>query len=227
LIPPPNQLYFWAQDKFPFQTFWAFPANDVTNTLIRVGERAPRLLSEDWQSRGKAQISWNSTNQQVFWDRLMGVTPYLRPARDVGREFVVGGLFPTLTLTNSFPSELLSQFSGRTNLLYYDWEITQTRLYQWWVTAQLFAVISEQGQLHTNTAGLPWLMKVGPLLGETVTEITANAPREWTMERKSHIGLTGIELVALVRWLENIHFPRLGLRLPPDKSVRPAIPTPQ
>jgi hypothetical protein len=222
----PNQVCLWAQSLFFYQTFCAFPAVDVTNTLIRVGERAPRLLSENWRNRGLGQISWQSTNQQVFWSGLLGITPYLRPAHDLDREFVMGGLFPTVMSTNPIPSELLSQVAGKSNLVYYDWEITQDRLYQWTITSQNFAVITGSGQLRTNTAGLPWLLNVRSHLGNTVTEITARSPAEWSLVRKSHIGFSALELVALTRWLENTRFPRLGLVLPPDLPDRPASAAP-
>jgi hypothetical protein len=224
LNPAPNELFLWAQDGTVFQTFWAWPAPDATNTLKRIAEAAPALVSPEMQKRGLGHIIWLSTNSQVFWQALPAITPFLKRAEDGGREFITGGLFPPLRSTNPPPPDLLAQFIHRTNLLYYDWEITQSRLAQWQVISQLFAIIADKPQLTTNYAGLPWLLKIGPHLGNTVTEISVNSPREWSLNRKSHLGLTGVELVTLVRWLESTNFPRLSLDLPrpPRRSAPPS-----
>jgi hypothetical protein len=104
--------------------------------------------------------------------------------------------------------------------VYYDWEITQARLSSWRIMAQLFAMIANKPQFTTNTAGLPWLVAVEPKLGNTITEITAASPAEWSLVRRSHIGFTGVELVALARWLESTGFPKLSFELPPDRPLR-------
>src|SRR5262249_4105698 len=156
LKPVPNELYLWAQSQQTFQSFFAFPLQDVTNTLIRIGVRAPSLISEDWQKRGLAQISWQDTNHQVIWRGLGLIAPFLRPTRDADKEFAVGGLFPAVSVSRPVPAQLLAQLAA-TNLVYYDWEITQSRLEQWRIMAQLFAVIAGKPQFTTNNAGLPWL----------------------------------------------------------------------
>jgi hypothetical protein len=224
LTAPPNEVFLWAQDGTAFQTFWAWPAQEAINTLKRIAEVAPSLVSPELQKRGVAQIIWQPTNSQVFWKALPAITPFLTRSEDGGREYITGGLFPPLRSTNPPPPDLLAQFIDRTNLLYYDWEITQGRLFQWQVLSQLFAVIADKPQLTTNYAALPWLLKIGPYLGNTVTEITVNSPREWSLNRKSHLGLTGVELVTLARWLESTNFPRLSFDLP--RPPRRAVPPP-
>ena len=89
---------------------------------------------------------------------------------------------------------------------------------QWRVLSQLAAVVSGQAQLQTNSAALPWLMAIESRLGNTITEVSASSPKEWTVIRKSHIGLTGFELVALARWLESPGFPRPGVWLGPEPA---------
>ena len=222
LTPVPNELYFWAQSHVAFQSFFAFPARDAKNALERIAERAPSLFSPEWQRRNLTNITWQPTNSALLWKRLPYITPFAETARAGDTEVIFGGLFPRAPLTNPPPAELLGQFAGRDDLVYYDWEITQARLMQWRVMAQLFAVIAGESQFSTNNAGLPWLMKVEPHLGNTITEITAKSPGEWSATRKSHIGLTGVELVALTRWLESTNFPRLSFELPPDHLAPPA-----
>jgi hypothetical protein len=224
--PAPNEFYVWAQSAVTFQSFLAFPSDGGGNQLQRIAERAPSLLGTNWQQRGLTQIEWQATNKQVFWKALPFITPYLRPAQSNGRDFILCGLFPPVPLTNPPPSDLLAQFLDRKDLVYYDWEITEARLAQWRVMAQLFAVIADKPQLTTNTAALPWLTKVEPKLGNTVTEIAASSPKEWTLVRKSHIGFTGVELVALARWLESTNFPMVSFDLPRDRPLHSQKPPP-
>ena len=219
LSPAPNELFFWAQGNVTFQSFVAFPLKDAASKLERAVHRASSLFSTNWQSRGLAQIDWQTNLHQMLW-RLPYVAPFLKPAEFKGRELVLGGLFAPSPTTNPPPAELLMQLTSQPKLVYYDWEITQARLKSWRIMAQLFATIAGQPQFTTNTAGLPWMMAVEPRLGNTITEIAADSPSEWSLVRKSHIGFTGIELVALARWLESTNFPKLGFDLPPARPVR-------
>ena len=83
-------------------------------------------------------------------------------------------------------------------------------------------MIAGTPQFTTNTAGLHWMIAVEPKLGNAATEIFADSPAQWSLVRKSHIGFTGVELVALARWLESTHFPKLSFELPPDRPVQAA-----
>jgi len=222
----PNELYVWAQSAVTFQSFLAFPSDGGISQLQRIAERAPSLLGTNLQERHLTQIEWQATNNQVFWKGLPFITPYLRPAQFNGTDFVFGGLFPPVPRINPPPGDLLAQFLDRKDLVYYNWEITEAKLAQWRVMAQLFAVIADKPQLTTNSAALPWLIKVEPKLGNTVTEIAAASPKEWTLIRKSHIGLTGVELVTLARWLESTNFPRLSFDLPRDRPLPSQKPPP-
>ena len=184
-----------------------------------MGKRAPGLFPASWRDRGLAQISWNSTNNQVFWKALPILTPFLSPVHGAGTNFVIGGIF-TPIWTNTPPPELIAEITPRTNLVYYDWEITQARLSHWHMMAQLLAVIADQPQFSTNTAGLAWIRTIGKHLGNSVTEVTQDSPKDFSAVRKSHIGLTGAEIVTLTRWLESTNFPRLTFDLPPT-HVKP------
>ena len=233
LTPAPNKLFFWAQAQVAFQSFAAFPLKDALTKLERAGSRAPSLFGTNWQSRGLTQIGWQTNLNEVLWKALPYITPYLQPTNFQGTEFVMGGLFPPVPRAHPPPAELLSQLDADPKLIFYDWEITQSRLTSWHILSQLFAIIADKPQLTTNTAALPWVLTVGSRLGNTITEITADSPKEWSLTRKSHIGFTGVELVALARWLESTNFPRLSFDLPythPPRSAgklpRPAVDTP-
>ena len=59
-------------------------------------------------------------------------------------------------------------------------------------------------------------------LGEAVTELRSTSPTQMTLVRKSHSGLTALELVSLSRWIESTNFPAFGVFPPSLPVVRPA-----
>jgi len=214
--PAPNELFFWAQSHVTFQSFVAFPLKDAPAKLERAAQRASSLLNTNWQNHGVSKPEWQADTHQLSVS-LPYAVPFLKPAAFKGRDFVFGGLFTPSPLTNPPPAELISQLNknNQSKLVCYDWEITQARLASWRVHYQLYAMISGKSQLSTNNAALPWLLAIEPRLGNSATEIAANSPAEWSLVRKSHIGFTGVELVALALWLESANFPKLSLELPP------------
>lgn len=226
LQPAPNQFTLWAQSAAPVQSFWAMPTPNAASRVEPIAEGLRSLLGSDFEKRGLAQISYNPTNHLLIWKGLPVMSPHLRLARDLDTDFLVGGLFLAMQSTNALPAALLNQFLGRTNLLYYDWEVTAPRLSQWRLTAQLLAMIGNQAQLSPASAALPWLLHVEPLLaGNTASEIVRVSPREWQLTRKSDLGFTAFELVLLARWIESVDFPRASLTLPaPPRPSPPAAP---
>lgn len=130
---------------------------------------------------------------------------------------MMAGTFPAAPSNQPLPAELLAQLISRTNLVYYDWEITGQRLVQWHQINQAFSVLPTPGKLpeiSAPTAGPQWLVAISPLLGNSATDILLTSPQELTLVRKSHLGLTGFELVALVKWLEAPEFPGVDLPWP-------------
>ena len=225
LNPAPNELFFWAQGQLTFQSYLAFPLKQAASQLERAANRAPSLLGTNWHDRGMGHIGWRTNTHEMVWT-LPYINPFLKPTDYQGTEFVFGGLFPPSPLTNPPPGELLSELATEPKLVYYDWEITQARLTSWRIMAQLFAMLADKPQLTTNTASLAWMMAVESKLGNTITEVTAESPVEWSVARKSHLGFTAVELVALTRWLESVAFPKLSFELPADRTPRPASKSP-
>ena len=50
-------------------------------------------------------------------------------------------------------------------------------------------------------------------LGNTITDATVDG-RELTITRKSHLGLSALEIALLTRWLDNPQFPKPTLEWP-------------
>jgi hypothetical protein len=128
-------------------------------------------------------------------------------------------MFPPSPGKESLPSGLLSHFERRKDLVYYDWEITQFKLEQWRKVRNLLPLFpahdlpaapktdSPAALLITDDAGSrlaleeTWLGALAPLLGESVTELRQVSSGEFTFERKSACGFTGLELIYVAHWL--------------------------
>jgi hypothetical protein len=231
----PEQLYVWGMGEVPFQSFVAFPLPDPTNALARLAENLRERWSDKLEQRSLGRIHFDTDTARIAWQGGLPIlAPTISPAADQG--YVVAGVFPSSATARPPPAELISQVTGRTNLLYYHWEITQGRALQWKVNAQFL----EMARLAAGTtaapgstgppamgAGFPaWLDTVAEHLGNSVTEIVVDSPTEWLLTRKSHTGLTGVELVLLARWLAAPDFPRLHSPAPAPTATNAVAPPP-
>jgi hypothetical protein len=234
------------------QTFAALPLDYTTNAIAATAFRLRDTLATNLVAHHMGQIQWNTNLTQIGWVGLPFVYPSLQATQTLDGRFLLAGLFPPVPSTNPPPPELIAQVAGRTNLLYYDWEITQERLHQWRVMSQLYSIIDSVWRQANSTASntapvLPpldpltetnaptqvWLTAIAPFLGNTITRAALTAPRELTVERKSPVSLTGFELMLLTRLLEAPAFLPSGKRMAeaPAKSLvpipaRPATPGP-
>jgi hypothetical protein len=178
-------------------------------------------FNDDLKSRGGGELKMASNRVDVSWQGLLPVVvPFLQPAKETNdAEFLAGGLFPFTPNAKPPPVELVQRVSGRTDLVYYDWEITQYRLLQWRSISQVLPIFAKQPVVYTNELGrqtrfvparVPeqkWLTAIEPMLGNTITEVTYKSPNELHLVRKSHLGLTSVELVLLSHWLASPNFP--------------------
>jgi hypothetical protein len=242
--PQPNQFFLWAHTDPPMQTFAAVPVTDVTNVLRQAGLKLPASANPALAERNAGRFFYVTNRTQVLWDGLVALLPALHPVVEASGQFVVGTIFPPFPRTNPPPVELLRQFAGRTNLVYYDWEITQTRLNQLRVIASM-----TESELHRRPAASPaeltrfsprrpaqkFLTAIVPHLsrktdhgleGESITEVTLTSPRELTLVRRAPVGLTALELIGLSWWLESPDFPRFGPASTPGglPATKPANP---
>jgi hypothetical protein len=205
--PLPYELFVWAQADIPFQTFAAVPSPNASNQLQKIAQSLPALGPSNIINRLPDSVMWLSNRAELRFKGLPFVAPYLRPftTRTEG-DFIVAGLFAPAVASNA-PPELFQQFVSRTNVIYYDWELTQARLQQWFPLSQLYTTIIPDlvkpvtdRSRASGTLSLPgqeWLTALAPLLGQTITEITRTGPQEFNLVRRSDCGFTGFELILL------------------------------
>jgi hypothetical protein len=215
--PQPDQFFLWAMARIPFQTFAAEPVPDATTALAQLYQR---LSAESGlQSIFSDPPRLTMTNNEISWDNMLFMMPNVRAAHGPMGDFLVGGFFPNPPKAPPPPPELLAPLS-QPNLVYYQWEVTAERLKELPQLSQLLLVLTRHEQVQTESAAGKWLDSIEPALGNAVTEVTQTAPNELAFKRTAGGGLTAIELLALVDWLEAPKFPALDLRLPPPR-VRP------
>lgn len=206
--PLPNQLYLWALSGIPFMSYFAVPVADATNIIRELATRLPPLVINPDPKRNNGNIFWISNKAELVWQGLPVMAPLLKAITEKNGQFVVGGLFPVVTEKKTpIPKELLNQFIGRTNIMYYDWELTQERVVHWLQIYQLLPIFTSVPQVLESSPGQKWILKIAPELGDCATEIALTKPAEVTITRRSPIGFTGFELVQLARWFDSTNFP--------------------
>lgn len=223
----PNQFFTWARSDVPYNLLAAAPMPDASNTVVRAAPHALHTLGTNIAKAGIGRIAFTTNRTEIGWVGMPILVPFVRPAPEAGNDFLLfgsmAGIIPTGPNTNPPPAELLSQFLPRTNLVYYDWEITEAKLAQWVPIFQLTAMLSANPSFPGAAAANQWLRAVSPKLGNTITEVTAVSPTELKAVRRSDLGLTAIELAVLTRWLDNPAFPAFTY---PTNSLPGLPPTP-
>ena len=214
--PGPNQVFIWAMAQMPLQTFAAVPVPDARKALTQFEQKMS--ANTNWQSHLMLTLTMEVTNNRISWLGLPFIVPSLEALHEPFGDFLVAGVFPNGPKTRPLPPELFLRLA-QSNLVYYHWEITANRLKQLPNLTQLALMVTRHRQLNAQSAAAKWLDRVGPTLGNTVTEVTQTAPNELTFMRQAPGGLTAVELTALANWLEAPDFPGCDLRLPPPKRL--------
>jgi hypothetical protein len=205
--PPPDQFYAWALRAFPVETYFAAPLSDASNAVSRLSDLVLQKGGKLFSTNGLAVFQRSQTYNGLAWHGLPYAAPFLQSTEINGDGFVFGGSFQPEPAVQPLPPALLKEVLGQTNLVYYDWEFTGLRLDQWLHLAQFIRFVSGKAQLPANSAGLAWLMAVGPKLATCGTEITQTGPGQYLFIRNSTVGFTAIELHLLADWLESPEFP--------------------
>lgn len=208
----PNQIFGWAQSQVSLQVYLSWACANPVDLLRRVLAHGGSVAVKEMPQLNLAglvsRIAYQTNYNRVAWEGLPLLVPYVAVAtNDPG--FVVVGIFPTENTRPPAPPQLYSQIMGRTNLVFYDWEITANRAQSWQQLRVFHNMIANYPPAPTNNPAVLWLQdpNVERYLGNAVTEIIAQTPRELVLTRTSATGFTGYELNQLVSWLDDPAFP--------------------
>ncbi|HVU28344.1 MAG TPA: hypothetical protein VHG71_11495 [Verrucomicrobiae bacterium] len=211
----PNQMFVWALDGIPFQTYVAAPYENATNVIVELN----RKLTNQFESElnlgsigGSIQLATN--HAEINWHGLPFVTPFVQAESEAAGQFLFAGAFPNSPEGEPLPPQLFAALN-QTNLVFYHWEITAQRFPQVLNLSQLALMLSNRPQLDGKSLAAKWLFQITPKLGNNVTTVTQSSSHELTLTRRAPAGLTAAELIALAHWLEATNFPLGTFQLPP------------
>jgi hypothetical protein len=221
--PMPDQIFIWALNQIPFQTFAAVPVSDATNAIRQLGGNLSAVTSTNFQNAvfGLCQLTTNGS--EIVLRGFPFISPFVQNVRESSGDFLLAGLSPNSPDSGPLPKELFATLAPA-NLVFYHWEITAERLPEVRPLSQFTLMITRRNQLDGKSAAAKWLDHISPTLGNTSTTITQTAPDELTFTRRAPGGLIAIEFVALANWLESTNFPLGGFQLPPlqkNNSLQP------
>ncbi|HEX3626371.1 MAG TPA: hypothetical protein VH280_13205 [Verrucomicrobiae bacterium] len=208
--PVPDQAFIWSLGSSPFQTYVAIPVTNSTAELAQLDQNL--TTNTNWETHLTTHFALVRTNNRIFLRNVPLMTPEIRALKEPSGDFLLADLFANPPFGKG-PTDLF-QAAGRTNLLFYHWEVTSERLKELVEPTQLTLMLTRHRESDPNAAAGQWLAHIGPSLGNSVTEVTQTGPEELQFRRSALAGLTAFELLALANWLESPNFPGWDLSLP-------------
>jgi len=205
---PPDQCFVWADKEFPMQTFLAAPMANASDAATGISNWALRREGTPRLANALAGFQKSKTSDGLSWQGFPFFAPFVHSTTLDGRNFLVAGFLEADIPPGPPMAGVIEGISSKTNLVYFDRELTGFHLEQWIQLGQALRAVFNAGQLTGDSASFKWLVALGPRLGPSGTEITEEAPGKLSFARKSDLGFTAIELHALADWLESPDFPR-------------------
>ena len=195
---------------------------DAASLLQKVGPRVEAELNPWITNNAMGDVQSTKEPAGLAWSGIPMFTPAIKVAATAGGSFLVGGVGAKPPGEGKpAPPELFAQLT-RTNLVYYDWEITEVKLAHWVFFGQTARLVFQLPQMPSESAAFAFLLAVAPKLGNTGTEVLQDSPVHLSFVRNSHSGFTGVELHLLADWLESPAFPHgLHSSLAPRPVKRP------
>ncbi len=207
---PPNQLYFWALQGAPVQTYFAAPLSDSTNQVRKLTDLLVEKSNPWLASHGYVNFERSPDSNGATWGKLPNILPFIKSVGAGENALVLGGLLPDAAAGTNRPAraELLREVLARTNLVYYDWENTGQRIEACLYLGQIVRTVLRRAPLPLESASAAWLKALNLRLVDCTTVIASSGTNQLSFVRKSTAGFTGVELQLLADWLESPQFPR-------------------
>lgn len=206
---PPDQLFLWSLAGSPYQVYLAAPLPDAQSRVAALSDALIQNGNPWLAAHGYISFDRAADGNGVTWGHLPDIRPFIKSAGDDANGWLYAGLFPDQP-TNAVappPAGMIQDLLRRTNLVYYDWEVTGLRLQPCLKLAQTARLVARRPQLPENCASLAWLATLDPRLRTSATIINRVGTNELTFYRRSTLGLTAPELQWLTGWLESPDFP--------------------
>lgn len=220
---PPNQVIGWAQPEIPFRNWFAFPVDQPLQRIAQVRKTATPLFG-DTNHPGiyEGKLVVNSNRSAVAALGLKACLPMLASVQQQGQDFLVASFVPGIKSTNPVPAELLAEIR-KPDLAAYEWEITGESTKDWNILFEFNQLAQRRPPFPVKALAHQWMISLTPNLGNSITRISRLSATEYDFTRKSDIGLDGLELVLLTRWMDA----PFGLPAKVAPPLPPALPLPK
>jgi len=198
----PGQVTAWAQPEVTFRNWFAIPVADAPARITEIHRGLQPYFgttNEPGEYMGRLIVNSNRSAVAVF--DLKACFPTISTLQQGEQSFLMAGFTPGLRSSNAIPAELRARIE-RPEIAWYEWEITGESARNWNVLAQFHQLTRRASPNPLNARGLKWLIAAAPRLGNSVTELSRITPTRYELHRKSDLGLNGLELVLLTRWLD-------------------------
>jgi len=205
----PDQLFSWSLSGSPYQVYLAAPLPDATSQVASLTDHLVQRANPWLAANGYVSFDRAADANGVTWGNLPDIKPFIKSVGTGTDGWLFAGLQPdTNNAATPPPAGMIQDVLRRTNLVYYDWEVTGPRLQPCLQLNQTVRLITRQPQISMDSASIQWLGMLIPRLGTSATIINRIGPAEFTLYRRSTLGLTAPELHLLIGWLESPQFPR-------------------
>jgi hypothetical protein len=210
LGPPPNQLFLWADQAMAQKTYFAAP---LSNADAVVSNAIARLMNENswFTNNTMGGLQPGPYGSGLDWTCAVGmpiVRPFFESAKGPEGDFIHGGIVRGAAGGQPLPAAMRNDLFSKTNMVYYDREITRVQIDTWLFNSQSLRLICYKQQLPPDSASVVLLKALSQRLGSSGTIISKTGPAQLTLFRTSPIGFTAFELHLLADWFESPTFPR-------------------
>ncbi len=206
--PVPEQIYIWSYDAAPMETYLAAPLVDASNAVSDLGDYVLKKYEPWFATHELARLQRAKAFNGLEWRGVPFVSPFVKSTNGPTGNFLLAGFLPP-PLSEGAPETLLRGIQSNTNLVYFDWELTGSRIGQLVYLTQLIRTVSDRAELPPQSAGLQWLLAMSKRNGVSNTQIVHSGPTEFAFARSSSIPFTALELHWLVAWFESRDFPAI------------------
>lgn len=221
---PVHQAFVWSMPAMGFHLFGALRAPGAAGQMDAIEKAIRSWIPTNFPPNAPFQLKRMDGDGGLRWQGLPIVEPYLKAAPEVEKDTLIMGLFPLQPSGKPLPASLLEALNASDDLVAYHWEITQHRLIHWAQLNQLMGFITGAPSLSSQPIMVRWIQEVSPKLGNCITMLHLEDAQTLRLERKSHLGLNGLELVALFHWLSSDRFPQWPSWMPRHSHPVPGLP---
>jgi hypothetical protein len=199
--PLTNQFCAWALGDLVFQSYLEWPVPNASKALQTLSSEVVQSFEPKLKEFNRGKILWQPEKPRLILSNLGIVAPYVEPAPVKEGQFLLLSLFPLSLAGKPPPPQLWTEIEGKSDLVYYDWEVTGARLQQWRLLDAILLHSSAGSDESADAAKESWLNGIRSPKGNAVTMIRRVAPNELSLVRTAPLGLTGIEWILLSDWI--------------------------